>query len=329
MAVMALKAVLSQTTALRLVGVARSTWHYQHHPRPRVEAPTPHPERRSAIWLSAAEEAVILTWLGREAAAIGEVFVLALDAGVYVASQRTWHRVARRNRLSGTPVRRVTSAPPRAVPEVVARAPNAVWSWDITWLPTRYRGQSYALYVALDVFSRSIVAAQVEVGESAELATAMFTEAFDRLQVIPQIIHADGGASMTSRSVQELFARLQITPSRNRPRVANDNPFSEAWFKTAKYHPSYPVEFASLAGARIWVDDFVAWYNHHHRHSGIAWHTPASVYDGSYRAITEHRQALLTAHYQAQPDRYAHPPVTPVLPRESWINNPAHRLQSD
>lgn len=325
-------ASLSQTTALRLVGIARSTWHYQHHPRPPVDIPKPHAQRRSAAWLAAEDEAVILDWLGNERyvdASIGEVFTLALDAGVYVASMRTWYRVGRRHRLSGIAHRRAASTPPRAIPELVARAPNDVWSWDITWLPTRYRGQSYAFYVALDVYSRLIVAHRVEAHESATLATAMFRDAVDRLQVIPQVIHADGGPSMTSQSVQELFVRLQITSSRNRPRVANDNPYSEAWFKTAKYHPSYPEEFATITDARVWADDIVGWYNHQHRHSGIAWHTPASVYDGSYRAITQRRQAVLDAHYQAQPHRYAHPPSAPVLPIESWINNPARRLQTD
>lgn len=303
--------------------MARSTWHYRQCPRSPVVSPTPHTARRSAVWLSPDEEAVILDWLGTDQYAtrsIDAVFTVALDAKVYVAARRTWHRVAQRHQRRRS--RRRAQHPPRTIPHLVARQPNAVWSWDITHLPGPFRGHTYACYVAIDLFSRAIVAYRIEDRESDVLATEMFTAAVTRLGVTPWVIHADGGPAMTSGAVHDLFRRLHITASHNRPRVANDNPYSEAWFKTAKYHPIYPREFASLTAARAWADAFVAWYNQDHHHSGIAWHTPVSVYDGSYRAITDQRQAMLTQHYQAQPQRYTSPPIAPILPIEAWINAP-------
>lgn len=321
----ALRPVLSQTKALTLVGMARSTWHYRHHPRSPVTAPVPHRQRRSESWLSADDEALIVVCLQVWAqVSIAEAFVLAWDAGVYVASQRTWYRVAHRcgDPTLARPARRRAKLPPRAVPELVATAPNQVWSWDITKLPTRYRRHSFEFYVVLDLYSRYVVAWRVELAESEELAKDMFAAAFDRHQAQPRIVHSDGGPSMTSKTVQQLFSDLAITPSRNRPRVSNDNPYSEAWFKTSKYHPSYPVEFHDLERARVWAEEFIAWYNDDHRHSGIAWHTPANVFRGEHHAVTARRQRVLDQHHQRHPDRYTQRPQAPQVPIEAWINDP-------
>jgi len=284
------------------------------------------------LWLTVAEEEVIVWWLTAEqwlATSIGELFTIAWDAGVYVGSRRSWYRVARRQVLPQRPPRRVATHPPRAIPELVATAPDQVWSWDITKLPARYRGHSFEFYVVLDVYSRCVVAWRVETRESDDLARAMFLDAFTQRGVTPQVVHSDGGPSMTSKTVQELFTDLLISTSRNRPRVSNDNPYSEAWFKTAKYHPSYPVEFADLDQARQWAQDLITWYNNHHRHSGIGWHTPGSVHDGSYRQITQDRQLVLDRHYADHPDRYPRPPKAPPVPIEAWINDPRRRLQTD
>ena len=322
---------LSQRVALRLVGIARSSWYYVQHPRARVADPVPHDQRRSDHWLSVHDELVIMAWVSAEQwldTSIGELFAIAWDAGVYVASRRTWYRVARRYALPERPPRRRAAYPPRAIPELVATAPNQVWSWDITKLPTCFWGETFEFYVVLDLFSRYVVAYRVETRECEELAKDMFAEAFAQHQVRPRMVHSDGGASMTSNTVQQLFTALAISPSRSRPRVSNDNPFSEAWFKTAKYHPSYPEEFASLQQARAWAGELIDWYNHQHRHCGIAWHTPLSVFDGSYRRITKQRQAVLDDHYNQHPERYTRPPKAPEVPIEAWINDPRRRNQT-
>jgi putative transposase len=327
-----LTAGVSQTTALRLVGMARSSWYYFHHPRPPVLQPVPHGDRRSERWLTSADEAVIVAWLTAEqwrTTSIGELFTIAWDAGVYVGSRRSWYRVAVRYILPQRPPRRVAKHPPRAIPELVATAPNQVWSWDITKLPSRFRGRSFEFYVVLDLFSRYVVAWRVETHESDELARDMFAAAFTLHGLTPRVVHSDGGASMTSKTVQQLFTDLTISPSRNRPRVSNDNPYSEAWFKTAKYHPSYPVEFDTLEDARTWAGELIAWYNQQHRHSGIAWHIPANVHHGTHPEITRQRQAVLDHHYAQHPDRYSRHPTAPQLPIEAWINDPRRRLQTD
>lgn len=313
---------LSQRQALHLVGMARSSWHYHHHPRPRVTTPIPHTARRSARWLTTGEEARILAWLDdptHAACSVGERWAQALDAGQYVASERSWYRVARRHRR-GRPRR--APLPARSTPRLCASAPHAVWSWDITWLPAPIRGQHYACYVVLDVYSRMVVAHQVELRERGDVAAAMFQAAISRLGVTPQIVHADGGAAMTSEPVRAIFAHWGIAASQNRPSVPNDNPYSEAWFKTAKSHSTIPAIFPTLEDARAWVDRFVFWYNHHHRHSGLGWQTPVHVLTGQHQAITLHRQALLDASYAAHPARYARPPRAPVTPSEAWINKP-------
>jgi putative transposase len=322
--VQALTAWVSQRQALRLVGMARSTWHYHHHPRPRVDTPVPHTARRSERWLTEAEEATILTCLddpAMPACSVGERWARAFDAGTYVASERSWYRVARRQRRSRprcTPPRPT----PRPIPRLCADAPHAVWSWDITWLPTPIRGQHYACYVVLDVYSRVVVAQQVAERESAAVAAALFATATARLGVVPRIVHADGGAAMTSQPVQHLFAQLGIAASHSRPSVPNDNPYSEAWFKTAKYHVEAPPVVTSLDEAQAWLDTFVSWYNHEHRHAGIGWQTPTNVLSGQHQAVTHRRQQLLDTAYAAHPQRYHRPPQAPSVPATVWINKP-------
>lgn len=328
---------MSQTQALRLAGLARSTWHYLHHPRPRVAEPKPQAQRRSSVWTTPAEEQLILARLAHPAYAllsIAAVFIKTLDAGVYIASMRTWHRVAERHRLQRrTGQRRRAKHRSRAIPELLATGVNQVWSWDITKLATPVRGQFYEFYVVLDVYSRYVVGYRVEEVEADEFARDMFESAMNHHRCRPEVVHSDGGPSMTSTVVTEFLSELKIRLSRNRPRVSNDNPYSESAFKTAKYRPDYPENFHSLEQARSWADDYVHWYNHHHQHSGIAWHTPHNVYTGAHHEITAHRQAVLDQHYRTHPHRHHNPPTAPQLQTQVWINKPAetpdHRLQTD
>lgn len=316
--------------SLALVGMAKSSWHYLAHPRPAKADPVRHDQRSSTLWLSPAEQDQIVAQLARDdlgALSVGEAFAVVLDEGTYIASRSSWYRVAAARRLSGDR-RRTATHPPRTVPEQVAYQVADLWSWDITKLPTAIRGAFYEFYVVLDVFSRYVVGWRVEEREDDELAKDMFETAFDRHHMRPSVIHSDGGPSMTSSTVRELFADLDIETSRNRPRVSNDNPYSEAWFKTAKYEPFYPVTFDSLLDARQWAATFVTWYNTTHRHSGIAWHTPQSVFDGTWIDVQTTRQATLDTAWQANPKRFTKHPIAPQLPIAVWINNPTRRFQT-
>lgn len=321
---------LSLNKSLRLAGMAKSSWHYLHHRRPTTTNPVPHDERTSFTWLTEGEQAQIVAHLAREDLArlsVGEAFATVLDEGIYIASRSSWYRVAAVHKLSGDR-RRTATHPPRTVPEQVAHAVGDLWCWDITKLPTPIRGAFYEFYVVLDVFSRYVVGWRVEETEDDELAKEMFTAAFTRHQMRPVVVHSDGGPSMTSSTVKELFADLNIETSRNRPRVSNDNPYSEAWFKTAKYGPTYPDAFHSLDQARFWASRFVSWYNAEHRHSGIAWHTPQTVFDGTWIDIQHARQATLDNAWRANPQRFTNRPKATELPIEVWINDPTRRFQT-
>ena len=324
----------SQTTALRLLGIAASTWQYRHKPRPKTVNPIPHRARTASCWLTEAETAAITGLLMAafdDRKSVYQAYHEALDAGTPVASLSSWYRVAAAYLDALRPVRprrrRRTSA---GVPQWQADAVLQVWSWDVTWLPGPYRGVSYAFYVALDVFSRKIVAWRVEQREDDDMAKEMFAAAFAEYGATPRIVHSDGGSVMTSKTLGALFTDLGITASRNRPRVSNDNPYSEAWFKTAKYWPGYPGHFDTLDHARAWADSLVRVYNTEHRHSGLEGHTPASVHDGTWIHIHHARQAALDELYAANPARYAHPPKVKTPPGLVALNptKTEHRLQT-
>lgn len=321
---------MSLNKSLRLVGVAKSSWHYLHHPRPPKADPRPHDQRPTVAWLTEVEQDQIVEQLARAdlvELSVGEAFAVVLDEGTYIASRSSWYRIAAAHKLSGDR-RRLATHPPRTVPERVAYRVGDLWSWDITKLPTPIRGAFFEFYVVLDVFSRYVVGWRVEEREDDDLAKAMFDSAFARHRMRPMVVHSDGGPSMTSSVVKELFADLGITASKNRPRVSNDNPYSEAWFKTAKYEPAYPEVFHTLGQARAWAATFIDWYNTDHRHSGIAWHTPESVFHGTWIDVQHARQATLDTAWAANPARFTTRPIAPHLPIEVWINDPARRFQT-
>jgi transposase InsO family protein len=201
-----------------------------------------------------------------------QVFAILLERGEYLCSVATMYRVLRANGQVRER-RRLASHPPRKVPELVATGPGQVYSWDITKLPGPDRGVYYDAYVMIGIYSRYIVGAVVHSTEQGVLAKEMMADAFG-LHGAPQIVHSDGGPSMTSKTVATFLSDLGVVRSRSRPRVSNDNPYSEALFKTMKYLPVFPERFASLAAAREFLDEFVHAYNHHHRHTGIGMHTP-------------------------------------------------------
>jgi transposase InsO family protein len=215
-------------------------------------------------------------------------------------------------------------------PASSADGPDQVWTWDITKLKGPWRGTYFDLYVMLDIFSRKVIHREVHYGESGDLAKAFMQHAIiANGGAKPRYIHADNGTSMTSKNVATLLTDLNITRSHSRPHVSNDNPFSEAAFKTLKYCPVFPGTFAALDDARAFSDVFFTYYNNEHRHSGIGLHTPASVHDGTAWAIQARRQQVLDGAFAARPDRFrGRRPLAPALPAKVWINKPRTTIET-
>lgn len=255
-----------------------------------------------------------------------QIYARLLDEGIYIGSISTIYRVLKENQLVKDR-RRQASHPPRAIPELVAYGPQQAYSWDITKLPGPIKGKYFDCYVMIDIFSRYIVGAHVHASESGVLAVEMMKEIFG-IHGVPQVVHADRGTSMTSKTVAALLSDLEVTKSHSRPRVSNDNPYSESWFKTLKFSPEFPERFGDIGQARAFMAEFVEGYNHLHRHSGIGLNTPADVHYGLAQAKAESRAATLALAREKHPERFStrHDPKILAVPVEAWINNPAERV---
>jgi putative transposase len=216
-------------------------------------------------------------------------------------------------------------------PELLAEAPNQVWSWDITKLRGPAKWTYFHLYVIMDIFSRYVVGWMVAARESAELAKQLLLESCLKQSIsMDQLtIHSDRGPAMTSKPVALLLADLGVTRSLSRPHVSNDNPFSESQFKTLKYCPEFPERFGSLQHARSFSESFFSWYNQEHRHSGIAMLTPEMVHYGRAEEVLTARRLVLEEAYRKHPERFVHQPPAPQrLPTAVWINPPAQVMQN-
>jgi transposase InsO family protein len=316
-------AEVSIKKACVLVGRSRAT-HYRHARGP-VHGPRPAravPDNGQA--LTVAERAAVLTLINSPVYAdlsIGQIWARELDEGRYLCSASSMYRIAREAGQSRERRRQATH-PAKVKPELLADGPSQVWTWDITKLRGPAKGIWFQLYVLIDIFSRFNPSWIVSPVEDSLLAKDFIAEAIYRNGAVPHTVHADRGTSMTSKPVSALLTDLGVTRSHSRPRVSNDNPFSEAQFKTLKYLPEFPDSFASLTHARQFCAGFFHEYNYIHRHSGIAWHTPASVHFGTADAIDQQRQNTLTAAYHAHPDRFGRRPHPPVMPIQFWINQP-------
>ena len=315
--------------AARLTGVSRATAARRHSdPEPAIL-----PVRRvPANKLTPAERGELLNVLNCTRFVDQtplQIYAELLEEGRYLASVSTMYRVLGENALVKER-RRLARHPARAIPELLATAPGQVYSWDITKLAGPVKGEYFDCYVMIDIYSRYIVGAHVHNSESGPLAVAMMTEIFD-VHGTPQVVHADRGTSMTSKVVSVLLSDLKITQSHSRPRVSNDNPYSEAWFKTCKYAPTFPERFTSLEAARTFMSEFVEHYNHHHRHTGIGLHTPADVHYGHATTTAAVRSDTLAAARTAHPHRFAThtDPKILALPEAAWINKPANPHQTD
>jgi putative transposase len=316
--------LLGTKVACVATGRSRATLYRRRlGPRVTVRRPRPAPPNK----LSDAEVQEILAVLRSPPfvdASPAQVYFTLLDEGTYLASESSFYRILRAND-STRERRRQATHPPRTRPELVATGPLVVWSWDITKLKGPRRGDYYDLYVVLDIFSRYVVAWCVAPSEDGELAKELIADAVARHRVAPGqlTIHADRGSSMTSNPVTELLTFLGIGRSHSRPHVSNDNPYSEAQFKTLKYCPAFPERFGCIEDARAFCEAFFAYYNHDHRHSGIGYHTPASVHYGTAEEVRAQRAETLDAAYAANPSRFRHRrPEPPTLPTVAWINDP-------
>jgi putative transposase len=318
---------LSTRRAAALSGVVRSTATRRQHaataPTPAVTAPPASDpvnkltdlERRRVLEVLTSDRFVDLAPL--------QIYAHLLDEGVYLCSVSTMYRVLAENTLVAER-RRLARHPAKVCPELLASAPRQVYSWDITKLAGPVKGTYFDAYVMIDIYSRYIVGVEVHAHETGVLAKELMEQIF-KVHGVPRVVHADRGTSMTSKTVAALLADLEVTRSHSRPRVSNDNPYSEALFKTLKYGPEFPERFGSLTDARQFMNTFTTWYNHEHRHTGIGLHTPADVHYGLATDKAADRHTVLADARDRHPHRFGTTSVPKILelPDTAWINRPA------
>jgi putative transposase len=307
------------------MGLPRSSFYAAQRPaRPQAG---PREPSRSHRALSPQEEQTLRELLNSERfadQAPRTIYASLLDEGLHSCSWRTMYRILKQD--AATRERRAQRRRPAySAPELLATGPCQVWSWDITKLRGPTPGIWYNLYVVLDIFSRKIVGWLLDEREEAALAEVLIAQSYSREGVQPQqlTLHADRGAPMTSKTLAELLIDLGVAQSHSRPTISDDNPYSESQFKTMKYGPSYPERFASIDAARAWMRWFADWYNHEHKHSGIALLSPAVVHSGQAPEVLAKRQAVLDLAYEAHPERFVRGrPIAAQLPKEVGINLP-------
>jgi transposase InsO family protein len=318
---------VSTRHAAELTGMVRTTATRRRNaataPTPSVSAqPAPDPvnkltdlERRRVLEVLNSDRFVDLAPL--------QIYAQLLDEGLYLCSVSTMYRVLGENRQVKER-RRLARHPAKVCPELVATAPQQVYCWDITKLAGPVKGTYFDAYVMIDIYSRYIVGVHVHAHESGVLAKELMEQIF-KVHGVPQVVHADRGTSMTSKTVAALLADLEVTRSHSRPRVSNDNPYAESLFKTLKYGPQFPERFGSLCEARQFMDTFTNWYNHEHRHTGIGLHTPADVHFGLATGTAADRRTVLTQARARHPHRFGttNAPKILDLPDTVWINRPA------
>ena len=317
--------VVGTRPACRALGASPATIYRRRTPPPPRP---PRPRGAPARSLSDAEREAVLGELHSERFADcspAQVWATLLDEGRYLASERTMYRLLASEHGGVRERRDQLEHPAYAAPELLAQAPNEVYSWDITKLKGPAKWTYYYLYVVLDVFSRYAVGWTVQHHESSQVAKALIAQTCTQQNIQPGqlTVHADRGSSMTSKPVAFLLADLGVTKTHNRPYTSTDNPYSEAQFKTLKYRPGFPARFDTIEHARAFCREFFDYYNHHHRHSALGLMTPAAVHHGHAEQLRADRSRVLAAAYAARPERFvARPPVPPALPTAAWINKP-------
>ncbi len=253
-----------------------------------------------------------------------EIFYHELDKGNYSCSIRTMYRILDENHLVRER-RRGHRHYHYNKPELLAEKPNDIWSWDITKLKGPQKWQFYYLYVLMDIFSRYVVGWLIAQAERSALAKDLIETSCERQNITREqlTIHSDRGAPMTSLTVNQLLDNLRVRKSLSRPRVSNDNPYSESQFKTLKYRPEFPERFGSIHDAREYCRGFIKWYNQDHYHSGLNYLTPYSVHYGQADVVTNHRQLRMNEAFKRYPERFKNGrPKISGRPEKVWINKP-------
>jgi putative transposase len=310
--------------ACAALGVSRASFYRHITPAPEPAAVRPVP----ALALTPEERQTVFDELHSERfqdVAPAEVYATLLDEGRYLCSLRSMYRILSAAHDGVKERRRHVQRPHYSKPELLATAPNQLWSWDITKLKGPAKWTYFYLYVILDIFSRYVVGWMVAHREVKSLAKRLIEESCKKQKIPPGqlTVHADRGSSMKSKLVAELLADLGVNKTHSRPHVSNDNPYSEAQFKTLKYCPQFPASFGSIQDSRSFCQDFFNWYNKEHRHSGIAMLTPEQVHYNLAGEITKRRAAVLAAAFEKNPNRFKNRlPVPETLPKEVWINPP-------
>lgn len=319
------RAPMAKARACRLAGVARSSYYARREGGyVPVTDPIPQKDRYQPAALTEAEKAQVKEALSDPEMAdrsVVQAYWTSFDAGKVACSQRSFYRIAHAQGLVGDrrPGRHSGTAPPRAKPTALATRPGDLWSWDITTFHGPGRKQ-YKLYLAIDVFSRYPVAWRIDRDECGKKAAEMFRQAFVKYGA-PRTLHADNGSVMRSNDLFKELAKYPVGKSYSRPRVSDDNPFSESLFKTIKYDLDHPGRFDSIDHARQWTSDFLHRYATKHHHSGLGRHTPEQVLTGHAKTVHQARQAQLDTIAAQHPVRFRKPPLAPPLPTTTGINH--------
>lgn len=316
--------MLSKNKALALIGLSKSSAHYRAHPRPRVADPVPHTDRSHPARLDQDETAAIVELLTVSEVSIEQTYYEHLDAGIYLGSLSTFHRVARRHQItmnSTGPRRngRRRGAGKRPMPVLTATQPDQVLCWDISFLPGFFRNHSYALYLVIDLFSRLIMGFTIQHGENKYIARDLIRDILDTTHPRTKTVHSDNGAAMTSTLMTELLSSRHIAQSLIRPGVSNDNAQMESVFRTVKYGPTWPGAFDTIEQATDWFTDFVTAYNNH-PHTGLNGYTPNHVHSGTWPQIHQARQHTLDTAHNRHPERFRRPPTAKTPPDHASLN---------
>ena len=318
---------LPLTRACHALGLNRSTV-YAHTRRAANDEP-PQRSRKQSVQpraLSDQERTIVVEILHSDTYCDqppAEVYQRLLEQDQYLCSVSTMHRILRDQGENGER-RQQRPAQHHAIPRLLASAPHDVWTWDITKLPLIRRGVYLSLYVVLDLFSRFVVAWMVSLKENSALSKQLMDEATARYDIAPGqlTLHQDRGSPMIAHGYLDFMRELDVTCSHSRPRVSNDNAFSESQFKTQKYQPDYPGRFTDISHARRWCESYFDWYNFEHHHSGLAGFTPEQVFTGSYREVAVQKQRVLDERYKRNPERFVRGRPTVPMPPETVAINP-------
>jgi putative transposase len=322
----------SVRAACKAAGRPQANHYRRHRQSPIPQRPVREPKAQPRA-LSEAERDTVRAVLNSPTfadMAPAAVYHELLDEGVHLCSTSTMYRILRahdevRER------RRQAVHPARVKPELVATQPNQCWSWDITKLHGPAKWSYFHLYVILDIYSRYVVGWLIAAAESKVLAEKLLADTVGKQNINRDqlTIHADNGSSMASKPVAFLLADLGVTKSHSRPHTSNDNPFSEAQFRTLKYRPDFPDTFGCIADARAFCQRFFSWYNNEHYHSGVAWLNPVDVHYGRAETVRAARADVLSAAYARNPDRFVNKPPEPAaLPTAAWINKPSQENET-